>query len=37
MVDETTNAGMEEQCVVEQCVVVIRWVDNGLQAHERGA
>ena len=29
MVDETTDAGTEEQCVV-----VIRWVDNGLQAHE---
>ena len=29
MVDETTDARTEEQCVV-----VIRWVDNGLQAHE---
>ena len=29
MVDETKDAGTEEQCVV-----VIRWVDNGLQAHE---
>ena len=29
MVDETTDAGAEEQCVV-----VICWVDNGLQAHE---
>ena len=29
MVDETTDAGTEEQCVV-----VIYWVDNGLQAHE---
>ena len=29
MVDETTDAGTEEQCVV-----VIRWVDNGLQSHE---
>ena len=29
MVDETTDAGTEEQCVV-----VICWVDNGLQAHE---
>ena len=29
MVDETTDAGTEEQCVV-----VICWVNNGLQAHE---
>ena len=29
MVDETTDAGTKEQCVV-----VICWVDNGLQAHE---
>ena len=29
MVDEKTDAGTEEQCVV-----VICWVDNGLQAHE---
>ena len=29
MVDETTDAGTEGQCVV-----VTRWVDNGLQAHE---
>ena len=29
MVDETTESGTKEQCVV-----VICWVDNGLQAHE---
>ena len=29
MVDETTDVGIEEQCVV-----VIRWVDKGLQVHE---
>ena len=29
MVDETTDEGTEEQSVV-----VTRWVDNGLQAHE---
>ena len=29
MVDETIDVGTEEQCVV-----VIRWVDKGLQAHE---
>ena len=29
MVDETTDAGTEGQCVVGT-----RWVDNGLQAHE---
>ena len=29
MVDETTDAGTEEQCVVVTC-----WVDNELQSHE---
>ena len=29
MVDETTDAATEEQCAV-----VIRWVDDDLQAHE---
>ena len=29
MVDETTDASVEEQCVV-----VIRWIDDGLEAHE---